>query len=132
MASCSFRLKICRRPSSGWRGALDQAQRSQLAEAMLRDVLTAASAVSPDRCCAGHRRCAGAADGAGIRLSSVIEDTRNESETAAIAMATEWCEERGYDTTIVVPGDIPLIARRGIAPRAGRCARGRRGVGAGV
>ncbi len=39
----------------------------------------------------------------------VIEDTRNESETAAIEMATAWCEQRGYDTTIVVPGDIPLI-----------------------
>ena len=39
----------------------------------------------------------------------VIEDTRNESETAAIEMATAWCEQRGYDTTVVVPGDIPLI-----------------------
>ena len=40
---------------------------------------------------------------------TVIEDTRNESETAAIEMATAWCEQRGYDTTVVVPGDIPLI-----------------------
>ena len=24
-------------------------------------------------------------------------------------MATAWCEQRGYDTTVVVPGDIPLI-----------------------
>ena len=39
----------------------------------------------------------------------VIEDTRNESETAAIEMATAWCESAGYDTTIVVPADIPLI-----------------------
>ena len=38
----------------------------------------------------------------------VIEDTRNESETAAIEMATAWCEAQGYDTTIVIPGDIPL------------------------
>ncbi len=38
----------------------------------------------------------------------VIEDTQNESETAAIEMATAWSEENGYDTTIVVPGDIPL------------------------
>ena len=29
----------------------------------------------------------------------VIEDTRNESETAAIEMATAWCEAQGYDTT---------------------------------
>jgi 2-phospho-L-lactate guanylyltransferase len=39
----------------------------------------------------------------------VIDDLRNESETAAIEMATAWCEQRGYDTTIVAPGDIPLI-----------------------
>src|SRR3974390_2501883 len=39
----------------------------------------------------------------------VIEDRRNESETAAIEMATAWCESRGYDTTLVIPGDIPLI-----------------------
>ena len=24
-------------------------------------------------------------------------------------MATAWCERQGYDTTVVVPGDIPLI-----------------------
>jgi 2-phospho-L-lactate guanylyltransferase len=40
----------------------------------------------------------------------VIEDGRNESETAAIEMATSWCEERSYNTTVVVPGDIPLIS----------------------
>ncbi len=39
----------------------------------------------------------------------VIEDTRNENETAAIEMATAWCEQRGYDTTVVAPSDIPLI-----------------------
>ena len=38
-----------------------------------------------------------------------IADPRNESETAAIEGATAWCEQRGYDTIIVVPGDIPLI-----------------------
>ena len=38
-----------------------------------------------------------------------IEDTRNESETAAIEMATAWCEREQYDITVVVPGDIPLI-----------------------
>jgi 2-phospho-L-lactate guanylyltransferase len=40
----------------------------------------------------------------------VIEDTRNESETAAVEMATAWCEQRGYDTTVVIPGDIPLAS----------------------
>jgi 2-phospho-L-lactate guanylyltransferase len=38
----------------------------------------------------------------------VIEDTRNQSESAAIEMATAWSEERGYDTTVVLPADVPL------------------------
>jgi 2-phospho-L-lactate guanylyltransferase len=89
--------------------ALDQEHRSQLAEAMLRDVLTAAIGV--------RNRIDVAlvtGDAQAQRLATdfdflVIEDTRNESETAAIDRATSWCEENGYDTTIVVPGDIPLI-----------------------
>jgi 2-phospho-L-lactate guanylyltransferase len=88
--------------------ALDQQHRSILAEAMLRDVLTAASGVA-DRLdtylVTGDTR---ARDLAEEFRVGVIEDTRNESETAAIEMATAWCEGRGYDTTVVVPGDVPL------------------------
>jgi|SRR5664279_157967 len=90
--------------------ALDQAQRSELAEAMLRDVMTAASGVS-DRLhvyiVTGDLRATAMAAEFNFGL---IEDTRNESETAAIEMATAWCERQGYDTTVVVPGDIPLIS----------------------
>jgi len=89
--------------------ALPQSQRSQLAEAMLRDVMTAASGVL-DRIdvalVTGDARAQHLAHEFGF---GVIEDTRNQSETAAIEMATAWCEQRGYDTTVVVPGDIPLI-----------------------
>ena len=89
--------------------ALDQERRSQLAEAMLRDVMTAATGVR-DRIdialVTGDARARSLAAEFGFL---VIDDTRNESETAAIEMATAWCEQRGYDTTIVVPGDIPLI-----------------------
>jgi 2-phospho-L-lactate guanylyltransferase len=90
--------------------ALDARQRSELAEAMLRDVMAAAVGVK-------HRidvalvtsdtRAQAIAKELGFL---VIQDTRNESETAAIEMATAWCESQGYDTTIVVPADIPLIA----------------------
>jgi 2-phospho-L-lactate guanylyltransferase len=89
--------------------ALSQDRRSQLAEAMLRDVMTAAAGVL------GHIDVALVTGDARARALAaefnflVIEDTRNESETAAIEMATAWCEQRGYDTTVVVPGDIPLI-----------------------
>jgi 2-phospho-L-lactate guanylyltransferase len=91
--------------------ALSQQQRSQLAEAMLRDVLTAAAGVT-DRIdvavVTGDARAREMADEFGFL---VIEDTHNASETAAIEMATAWCEQRGYDTTIVVPADIPLTTR---------------------
>ncbi|MGO9516954.1 MAG: 2-phospho-L-lactate guanylyltransferase [Candidatus Korobacteraceae bacterium] len=89
--------------------ALTQSQRSQLAEAMLRDVMTAAAGVQDHLDVAlvtGDARAQQIARDFGF---GVIEDTRNESETAAIEMATAWCEQRGYDTTVVIPGDIPLI-----------------------
>jgi 2-phospho-L-lactate/phosphoenolpyruvate guanylyltransferase len=90
--------------------ALNAQQRSQLAEAMLRDVLAAAAVVTNRIDVAvvtGDARAQTLAREAGCIL---IEDHRNESETAAIEMATSWCEQRGYDATIVVPADIPLIA----------------------
>jgi 2-phospho-L-lactate/phosphoenolpyruvate guanylyltransferase len=89
--------------------ALDQERRSQLSEAMLRDVMTAAAGVLGRIDVAlvtGDARARALAAEFGF---VVIDDLRNESETAAIEMATAWCEQRGYDTTIVVPGDIPLI-----------------------
>ena len=88
--------------------ALDQGRRSQLAEAMLRDVMTAAAGVlgriEVALVTGDARACVLAAEFGFL----VIDDPRNESETAAIEMATAWCEQRGYDTTVVVPGDIPL------------------------
>ena len=90
------------------RDALSRQQRSHLAEAMLRDVMTAAAEV--------HGRVEVALVTGDLQAQAIaaefgfltIEDLRNESETAAIAMATEWCEQRAYDTTVVVPADIPL------------------------
>ena len=89
--------------------ALTQSQRFQLAEAMLCDVMAAASGVR-DRLdvalVTGDGRAQQLAHEFGF---GVIEDTRNESETAAIEMATACSEQRGYNTTVVIPGDIPLI-----------------------
>jgi 2-phospho-L-lactate/phosphoenolpyruvate guanylyltransferase len=90
--------------------ALNQRQRSQLAEAMLRDVMSAAAGIASRIDVAivtGDRRAQDMAREFGF---TVIEDTRNESETAAIEMATAWAAAQGYDTTVVVPADIPLIA----------------------
>jgi 2-phospho-L-lactate guanylyltransferase len=39
----------------------------------------------------------------------VIPDHENLGETDAIETATRFCESRGADCTLVIPGDIPLI-----------------------
>ncbi|HEX8808370.1 MAG TPA: 2-phospho-L-lactate guanylyltransferase [Xanthobacteraceae bacterium] len=88
--------------------AFDQHHRSLLAEAMLRDVLTAAAGVA-DRL--DLYLVTDDAQARRLRAEfgfGVIEDTRNQSETAAMEMATAWSEEHGYDTTVVLPGDVPL------------------------
>jgi 2-phospho-L-lactate guanylyltransferase len=90
-------------------GAYDQEHRTLLAEAMLRDVLTAAAGVANRLDVFLVTGDSGAQAMAAEFNFGVIEDTRNESETSAIEMATAWCEDADYDTTIVVPADIPLI-----------------------
>ncbi len=39
----------------------------------------------------------------------VIPDPANPGETGAIEMATQVCVERGAESTLVIPADIPLI-----------------------
>jgi 2-phospho-L-lactate guanylyltransferase len=39
----------------------------------------------------------------------IISDPDNPGETGAIEMATRVCVDRGEDSTLVIPGDIPLI-----------------------
>ncbi len=41
----------------------------------------------------------------------VIPDQENPGETGAIEMATRVCVERGIDSTLVIPADIPLLQR---------------------
>ena len=92
---------------------LNQQQRSQLAEAMLRDVMAAAAGVT-DRIhvalVTGDAHARQLAEQFGFL---VIEDRHNESETAAIEMATGWSEQRGYDTESYTTGEIERVARVG-------------------
>jgi len=88
---------------------LDQRARTELAEAMLFDVLQTLSHWTD---CPGVALVTG--DSYAIRLAQqygfeIIPDNENAGETAAIEMATRICEERGVDSTLVLPGDIPLI-----------------------
>jgi 2-phospho-L-lactate guanylyltransferase len=88
---------------------LDQLARTELAQAMLHDVLTAlhdwmnrpqVAVVSSDPYA--------------VRLAreydfEVIPDPDNPGETGAIEMATRVCVKRGAESTLVIPADIPLI-----------------------
>lgn len=87
---------------------LDQSVRTELAHAMLADVLQAVveygrqdvSLVTTDPFALSQA----ARQGFGV-----IADNSNNSETDAIEMATRVCVARGIARTLVIPADIPLI-----------------------
>lgn len=88
---------------------LDQPSRTKLAQAMLHDVLSAlhdwnerppVGIVTSDPYATKLARKHG---------FEVIPDPDNPGETGAIEIATRVCVERGIDSTLVIPGDIPLI-----------------------
>ena len=88
---------------------LDQPARTQLAQAMLADVLTTLHEWK-------NRPMVGivTSDPYAMKLAAeyqfeVIPDPENPGETGAIEMATRGCVERGEDSTLVIPADIPLI-----------------------
>jgi 2-phospho-L-lactate guanylyltransferase len=88
---------------------LDQPARTELAQAMLLDVLeTLANWV--------HRPDVGivTSDPFALEMAdrfhfTVIADHANRGETDAIETATRYCESHGVDSSLVIPGDIPLI-----------------------
>lgn len=88
---------------------LDQPSRTQLAQAMLHDVLSVLRDWQ-------RRPSVGivTSDPYASRLAldygfEVIPDPDNPGETGAIEMATRICVERGENSTLVIPADIPLI-----------------------
>lgn len=88
---------------------LDQPTRTKLAHAMLTDVLEAVRA-----CPSRPEVSLVTNDSFAIELArslnfEVILDIANRSETDAIEMATHFCEQRGVQSTLVIPADIPLV-----------------------
>jgi len=88
---------------------LDQPSRTALAQAMIHDVLTALHKWK-DR----PEVAIVTSDPYAVKLATeyafeVIPDPDNPGETGAIEMATRICVERGADSTLVIPADIPLI-----------------------
>jgi len=88
---------------------LDQPSRTQLAQAMLQDVLAAVHSWRHRPNVALVTGDPFAAELASEHDFQVIPDTENAGETSAIEMATRICVERGADSTLVIPADIPLI-----------------------
>jgi 2-phospho-L-lactate guanylyltransferase len=88
--------------------SFDQPTRTKLAQTMLMDVVEAIAAF------AGDEVGLATSDPFAIELAhrygfEVIRDESNLSETDAIEMATRVCDDRGVGSTLVIPGDIPLI-----------------------
>ena len=88
---------------------LHQAARTQLAQAMLWDVLEILGRWSrrPEVAVVS-------CDPLALELASrydfqIIADPKNPGETGAIEIATHICELRGVESTLVIPADIPLI-----------------------
>ncbi len=88
---------------------LDQAARTELAQAMLFDVLETLATWANRPEVTLVTRDPFALDLARRFDFDVIPDHANRGETAAIEMATRVCESRGVESTLVIPGDIPLI-----------------------
>ncbi len=88
---------------------LDQPARTELAQAMLLDVLETLATWR-------QRPEVGivTSDPFALQLAhqfhfTVIADNANRGETDAIETATRFCESHNIDSTLVIPGDIPLI-----------------------
>ncbi len=94
---------------------LDQKLRTELAQAMLHDVLSALAAWNDnikDR--ARPDVAVVSSDPFAVELAreydfEIIPDPANPGETGAIEMATQICVERGVASTLVIPADIPLM-----------------------
>ncbi len=88
---------------------LDQPSRTQLAQAMLHDVVSAVAEWPRRPHCALVTSDPFAVELAQKYNFDIIPDPENPGETGAIEMATQICVARGVGFTLVIPGDIPLI-----------------------
>lgn len=88
---------------------LDQPTRTELAQAMLHDVVGTLAAWPRRPDCALVTSDPFAVDLARQYNLQIIPDPANPGETGAIEMATLLCITRGIESTLVIPADIPLI-----------------------
>ncbi len=93
---------------------LDQQVRTELAHAMLADVLQAVADYGREDVSLVTNDPFSLEQAASYGFG-VISDAANVSETDAIEMATRVCITRGVRRTLVIPGDIPLIEAEDLA-----------------
>jgi 2-phospho-L-lactate guanylyltransferase len=88
---------------------LNPEERQELAQAMCEDVFEALAnwKARPEVAIVTGDRFA--FDAASYFGFEIIADDSNPGETGAIEMATAVCLDRGMDSTLVIPADIPLI-----------------------
>ncbi len=90
-------------------GILEQPARTALAQAMLHDVLEALHHWKDRPSVAVVTGDLFASNLAREYDFEIIPDPDNPGETGAIEMATNRCMDRGVESTLVIPADIPLI-----------------------
>ena len=88
---------------------LSPPRRRALAEAMLQDVLAAVAAVNHNTRVGVVTSDPFAADLARRHQFEIIADPANLGESDAISHATRHCIAHGAESTLVIPGDIPLV-----------------------
>lgn len=88
---------------------LDQQYRTELAQAMLHDVVSAIAVWQARPACALVTGDPFALELAQKYNFEIMPDPTNPGETGAIEMATRLCVSRGIESTLVIPADIPLI-----------------------
>jgi len=88
---------------------LTQPERTALARAMAEDVFDALAPFAMDPGVAIVSGDVWASQQAKARKFTIILDTDQTGETAAIEMATTFCGGQGADFSVVFPADIPLI-----------------------
>ena len=95
-------------------GMLTVERRRDLAEAMVGDVLDTLSQLDQPESVSVVTRDALVTMLASAYGFDIIADRENAGETAAIAMATNACLNRGSAGVLVIPADVPLVTARDV------------------
>jgi 2-phospho-L-lactate guanylyltransferase len=89
--------------------AFPQAERTRLAQSMLRDVFAAVAQVGSADAVFVVSSDAGALHEAALRGWHILPETEQSSESASVDAASRVCAARGFTALLRLPIDIPLV-----------------------